>query len=120
MERSSKQEAAVQLSGATVELQGTCSIKVEAPSRPVLVMRWESEEETERWFHHLEAAVRTPALSVREMLKDMALSPRSEDTATPSEIREMEISKQAECARADAAEQALKNQGGEFLTSRSE
>lgn len=46
----------------------------EAPSRPVLVMRWESEEETERWFHHLEAAVRTPALSVREMLKDMALS----------------------------------------------
>ena len=37
-------------------------------------MRWESEEETERWFHHLEAAVRTPALSVREMLKDMALS----------------------------------------------
>jgi len=111
MERSSKQEAAVQLSGATVELQGTCSIKVEAPSRPVLVMRWESEEETERWFHHLEAAVRTPALSVREMLKDMSLSPRSEDTATPSEVREMEISKQAECARADAAEQALKNQG---------
>ena len=111
MERSSKQEAAVQLSGATVELQGTCSIKVEAPSRPVLVMRWESEEETGRWFHHLEAAVRTPALSVREVLKDMALSPRSEDTATPSEIREMEISKQAECARADAAEQALKNQG---------
>lgn len=48
--------------------------KPEAPSRPVLVMRWESEEETERWFHHLEAAVRTPALSVREMLKDMALS----------------------------------------------
>jgi len=110
MERSSKQEAAVQLSGATVELQGTCSIKVEAPSRPVLVMRWESEEETERWFHHLEAAVRTPALSVREMLKDMALSPRSEDTATPSE------GKQAECARADAAEQALKNQGEEQET----
>lgn len=48
--------------------------KPEAPSRPVLVMRWESEEETERWFHHLEAAVRTPALSVREMLKDMSLS----------------------------------------------
>ena len=37
-------------------------------------MRWESEEETGRWFHHLEAAVRTPALSVREVLKDMALS----------------------------------------------
>ena len=114
IERSSKQEAAVQLSGASVELQGTCSIKLEAPSTPVLVLRWECEEETMRWFQHLEAATHQ-SRSARDVLREVPLlSPRSEAAGTPTTLKEllkeMELSQQAESARADTAEKALKEQ----------
>ena len=44
----------------------------QAPSTPVLVLRWECEEETMRWFQHLEAATHQ-SRSARDVLREVPL-----------------------------------------------
>ncbi|CAL1136122.1 unnamed protein product [Cladocopium goreaui] len=126
--RRSRQEAAVQLTGASVEMQGSCSIKIEAPGTPVLVMRLDNSSDTERWLSELQHATQR-SRSYREMLRDVPLlSPRSEVASTPSETltaelqglrnrlaqeeattREMEMNMRAANLRADAAQQSLRD-----------
>eukprot|EP00434_Breviolum_minutum_P007826 symbB.v1.2.006904.t1/scaffold418.1/size208590/8 len=60
-----------------------------------------------RWFQHLEAATHQ-LQSPRDVVP--LLSPRSEATALKENLRQMELSQQAESARADSAEKAMKGE----------
>ncbi|CAK9098199.1 unnamed protein product [Durusdinium trenchii] len=126
--RRHKQQAAIQLSGATVELQSQLSIRIEAPGSPVLVMRLDNGGETVRWMTALQDATQKDQ-SFRDLLNDVPLlsprsSPRSESTPQSptmeelealrarlsqqeSSSKEMEEGMKAACTRADAAAQAF-------------
>ena len=67
IQRRGRQQAALQLSGASVELQGQLSIRIEvcvvdfssrcqAPGSPVLVIRLDNDGETMRWLTALQGA----------------------------------------------------------------
>ena len=45
---------------------------MQAPGTPVLVLRWERQAETMRWYQHLEAATRQ-SRSARDILREVPL-----------------------------------------------
>ncbi|CAJ1396224.1 unnamed protein product [Effrenium voratum] len=90
IQRAGKQQAAVALHGASVELRAQGTVCIEAPGSPLLALRLETEEEAERWWKELKKAAHR-AKGFKDLVSSgnvpLMLSPRSEAEWNEAEQR---------------------------------